>query len=96
VAVGERVLRVSATFRRSVEQLGVRTGSPVYRAVTAAMRALASSQVPGPGDYETSFAPTRAQVRRVTGQNVWLLYRFDERHLFILTARGQPPVPTES
>jgi hypothetical protein len=63
--------------------------------VTAAMRALASTKVPGPADYETSFAPARAHVRRVAGQNVWLLYRFDDQHLFILTARGQPPVPTE-
>jgi len=75
--------------------LGVRAGSPAYRAVTAAMRALASTNVPGPGDYETSFSPARAQVRRVSGQNVWLLYRFDEQHLFILTALGQPPVPAE-
>jgi hypothetical protein len=95
VAVAERVLRVSTTFRRSVEQLGVRAGSPTYRGVTTAMRSLASSKVPGPGDYETSFAPGQAHVRRVTGQNVWLLYRFDEQHLFILTARGQPPVPAE-
>lgn len=95
VAVGERILRVSTTFRRSVERLGVRAGAPAYRAVTAAMRALASSHVPGPGDYETVFAPAHAHVRRVTGQNVWLLYRFDEQHLFILTARGQPPVPAE-
>jgi hypothetical protein len=95
VAVGARILRVSTTFRRSVERLGVRAGSPAYRAVTAAMRALASTDVPGPGDYDTSFAPARAHVRRVAGQNVWLLYRFDEHHLFILTARGQPPVPAE-
>jgi hypothetical protein len=95
MAVADRILRVSTTFRRSVERLGITAGSPAYRALTAAMRALASTNVPGPGDYETSFAPARAHVRRVSGQNVWLLYRFDEQHLFMLTARGQPPVPAE-
>jgi hypothetical protein len=95
MAVADRILRVSTTFRRSVERVGIMAGSPAYRAVTAAMRALASANVPGPGDYETSFAPARAHVRRVSGQNVWLLYRFDEQHLFILTARGHPPVPAE-
>jgi hypothetical protein len=34
-------------------------------------------------------------VRRVTGQNIWLFYRFDHDHVFILTARDQPPVPLD-
>jgi hypothetical protein len=84
---------VSATFRRSVEKLGVQAGSPTYRAVSATMRALASADLPGVGDYETAFAPAHAYVRRVTGQNLWLLYRFDDAHVFIMTARGDPPVP---
>jgi hypothetical protein len=59
------------------------------------MRALATGELPGAGDFETSFAPTRAYVRRVLGQNLWLLYRFDESLVYILTARGQPPVPAD-
>lgn len=88
-----RILRVSTTYRRSVEKLGVRSGSPGHRALATAMRALAAGEVPGAGDYEVMFAPGRAYARRVTGQNVWILYRFDDDHVFLLTARGQPPVP---
>lgn len=78
-----------------MERLGVGAGSAAYRAVTAAMRALASSELPGGGDYETSFSPGRAHVRRVTGRNLWILYRFDAEHVFIMTARNQPPVPAD-
>jgi hypothetical protein len=59
------------------------------------MRSLASGELPRVGDYETVFAPGRAQVRRVAGQNLWILYRFDDEHVFILTARGHPPVPVD-
>ncbi len=90
-----RVLRISATFRRSVERLGVRAGSPEYHAISATMRALAAGELPGPGDYETPFSPGRAHVRRVAGRNLWLLFRFDNEHLFVLTARNQPPVPAD-
>ena len=57
------------------------------------MRALATNELPGIGDYETAFAPARAHVRRVSGQNLWILYRFDEAHAFVMTVRAEPPVP---
>jgi hypothetical protein len=95
MAVAGRILRVSSTFRRSVEKLGVRAGSPAYRDVSATVRALASADIPGPGDYETRFAPGRARVRRVAGRNLWILYRFDTEHVFIMTTRDQPPVPLD-
>jgi hypothetical protein len=78
-----------------MDSLGVRAGSPAYRAVSATVRALASADGPGVGDYETSFAPGRAYVRRVSGHNLWILYRFDDVHVFIMTARGYPPVPLD-
>lgn len=93
--MADRILRVSTTFRRSIERLGIKAGSAAYRAVSAAMRALPTSELPGPGDFETEFAPTYAHARRGAGFNVWLLYRFDDDHLFLLTARGQPPVPRD-
>jgi hypothetical protein len=93
--VAGRILRISTTLRRSVERLGVRAGSTAYRAVSATMRSLASGDLPGTGDYETSFSPGKAHVRRVPGQNVWILYRFDDEHVFIMTAHGQPPVPVD-
>jgi len=56
------------------------------------MRALAVNALPGIGDYETSFAPGRAHVRRVSGHNLWILYRFDDGQVFVMTARAEPPV----
>ena len=91
-----RVLRLSTRFRRRVEDLGVLTGSPAYHAVSAAMRALAVADLPGPMGFETRFSPGRAFVRRVTGQNLWILYRFSDDHLFIMTTRGHPPVPVDA
>jgi hypothetical protein len=96
VAVADRILRVSTTFRRSVEKLGIVTGSRPYRAVSAALRSLAVGDLPGVGDFETSFSPGRAHVRRVVGHNVWVLYRFDGEHVSMLTVRGEPPVPIDA
>lgn len=74
----------------------MRSGSPGYHAVSATTRALQRAEnLPGAGDYETAFAPARAYVRRVPGQNIWLLYRFDDQHVTVMTARNQPPVPTD-
>jgi hypothetical protein len=86
---------VSTTFRRSLEKLGVKAPSPRYKAVSATMRVLASTDLPGNGDFETEFAPARAYVRRVSNQNLWLLYRFDDEHVFLMTIRDQPPTPIE-
>jgi hypothetical protein len=64
--------------------------------VFATVAALADAkELPAVGDDETKFGPGRAFVRRVSGRNVWILYRFDDDHLFALTARGEPPVPAD-
>jgi len=64
--------------------------------VFAAIGALVKTeQLPGVADDETRFAPTRAYVRRVAGHNVWILYRFDDEHVYVMTARGEPPVPMD-
>jgi hypothetical protein len=39
---------------------------------------------------ETRFGPGRAFVRRVSGRNIWILYRFDDDHVFAMTTRGTP------
>lgn len=90
-----RLLRVSTTFRRSVSRLGVHAGSPAFHAVSATLRVLGTGDLPGVGDFETAFSPGTAHVRRVPGHNLWILYRFDDDHVFIMTARDQPPVPVE-
>ena len=62
----------------------------------ATVAALAEAdELPGLGDDETSFGPGRAFVRRVSGRNVWIFYRFDDARVFAMTARAQPPVPID-
>ena len=95
--LADRVVRLSATFRRSLVTLGIEPGSAAFRTVFATIAALAdAAELPGCTDHQTSFSPGRAQIRRVAGHNVWLLYRFDAVHVFIMTARGEPPVPLDN
>lgn len=54
-----------------------------------------NADLPSPGDVETTFAPGRAFVRRVGGQNLWIWYRFDEVHVELITVRDEPPVPSD-
>jgi len=94
--VARRVAQLSTTFSRSVLDLGLQPRSPGHRAVFATVAALAdAAELPGPLDDETKFGPGRAFVRRVTGRNVWILYRFDDDHVFAMSTRGQPPVPID-
>jgi hypothetical protein len=79
-----------------MRKLGLAPGSPAQRSVLATVRAIAAADaLPGPADCATDFAPGRARVRRVSGHNLWLLYRFDAIHIDVLTVRNQPPVPVE-
>jgi len=91
--VARRVPRLSTTFRRRLDGLGVRAGTKEYRAVFATISAMESGTLPGAADHECEFSPGRAYVRRVAGHNLWILYRFDDEHVFVMTARSQPPVP---
>jgi len=77
-----------------MRRLGLRPGSPTQRSVLATVRAIADANaLPGPADFETTFAPGRAHVRRVSGQNLWVLYRFDVSHVDVITVRNEPPIP---
>ena len=94
--MARRVARLSTTFRRSVIELGLQPGSPGFRAVFATVAALADGDaLPGAADDETKFGPGRAFVRRVSGRNVWILYGFDDDHVFVMTTRSTPPVPID-
>lgn len=95
--MGERVPRLSSTFRRSLREQGVQAGSSNFRAVFKTVAALArTSDLPGPLDVEVRFRPGRAYVRRVSGENLWVFYRFDLQHLYVMTARNVPPTPAEA
>jgi hypothetical protein len=94
--VARRITRLSTTFRRSVVELGLLPGTPGFRAVFATLAVLSEAdELPGAADDETRFGLGRAFVRRVGGRNVWILYRFDDDHVFAVTTRGTPPVPID-
>jgi hypothetical protein len=94
--VAGRVVGLSTTFQRSLKSLGIEPATHRHRVVLTAVRALATAEaLPGAEDYETRFSTRRAHVRRVPGHNVWLLYRFDPKHVYVMTARGEPPVPVD-
>jgi len=94
--VAGRILTLSTTFGRSLRKLGIAADSPRQRVVMASVHALtATRDLPASNDYETRFSTRRAHVRRVPGNNVWLLYRFDADHVYVMTARGEPPVPVD-
>jgi hypothetical protein len=91
-----RVPRLSIAFRRAIQALGIVTGSPRSRAVMATVGALSAAEtLPGPSDVRSRFAPGYAHVRRVTGENLWIWYRFDDVHLDALTVKNEPPVPDD-
>ena len=63
-----------------MRRLGLTPGSPAQRSLLATVRAIAdATALPGPGDFETAFAPGRAHVRRASSQNLWALYRREPR-----------------
>lgn len=94
--MAERVPRLSATFRRSLATAGVRPETPAFQAVFATLQSLTTApDLPGPADTEIHFNPGRAHARRVRGQNLWLLYRFDAQHLYAMTTCTEPPMPAQ-
>jgi hypothetical protein len=96
VALARRIPRLSATLKRGLLKLGIAPRSSRFRAVFATVGALANTEtLPVPVDSETVFSPGRAYVRRVPGQNLWVLYRFDATHVDVLAVRDAPPVPFE-
>jgi len=94
--VPPRITRLSVGFARNKGRLGLSPGSPELRRVLATVAAIGAAEaLPGHSDFETTFGPGRAHVRRVPGRNLWVLYRFDEEFVDILTLRDDPPIPAD-
>lgn len=91
-----RVTRLSVGFARTKGRLGLSPGSSELRGVLATVAAIGAAEVlPGHSDFETKFGSGRAHVRRVPGRNLWVLYRFDDAFVDVLTLRDDPPIPTD-
>jgi hypothetical protein len=92
--MARRIGNLSFAFRRALAKLGYGPGSPQRVAVGATVSALMTAdELPGAGDSRTTFAPGVAHVRRVSGRNLWILYRFDDARVDVLMIRETPPVP---
>jgi hypothetical protein len=97
VALARRIPRLSATLKRGLLKLGIAPRSPRFRAVFATVGALANAEtLPAPADSETIFPPGQAYVRRVPGQNLWILFRSDATHIDMLAVRDAPPIPVDA
>ncbi len=91
-----RIHRLSTTVNRTLAKLGVKPRTARHRALNATMASLArADELPGPADFVASFHPGYVHVRRVTGFNLWILYRFDATFLDVVTVRDEPPPPIE-
>ncbi len=51
--------------------------------------------LPTPGDSLTAFGTGRALVRRVPGDNLWIVYQVADAFLDLLAVRSEPPVPAD-
>lgn len=91
-----RRVRVSTWYARTSGRV-LNRPSPRADAVARTARALAAaSELPGPGDYESTTHPVgRAWVRRVAGRNLWLWYRFNDDEVTLVTVTTDPPVPLD-
>ena len=90
-----RVAKPSPRFLSRLRALGILPGTPATRALAREVRALVNADVlPAPLDYEAAIPPTsKAWVRRVSGENMWIFYAWDANHVVLLTVMRTPPVP---
>lgn len=89
------LLKLSWNFFRRSNQLT--SGRPEWgRALGREVRGLHEDPfLPGPNDYETLLPPVGmpCSVRRVTGCNLWILYRAKGEELVLVTLVATPPPP---
>ena len=89
-----RRTRVTTWYARQFGRL-IEFGSERSLAVARTVHALTTADhLPGPSDFAAIAKPVgRAWVRRVTGRNIWLWYRFNDAEVTLLTVTIEPPLP---
>ena len=92
-----RTARLTPRFLARRTALGITFGSPRSRAIGATIAALAHAELlPGALDYLAPIPPVQAAfVRRVTGENLWLWFRFDDVSVTIVNISSVPPTPAD-
>lgn len=51
--------------------------------------------LPGPADTTMAFGAARAFVRRVSGDNLWIVYQVKDDFIDLLAVKGEPPIPSD-
>jgi hypothetical protein len=76
---------------------GMSPGTDESRAVAACLRVVADApDLPEVVDVAVAVPPVlRAWCRRVSGRNLWVVFRFDSEHVSALAVTRSPPVPIE-
>lgn len=63
-------------------------------AVRDTLREMLTAELPEPQDAETLMPPVaRYWFRRISGQNLWLYFAFDDSELIAVSLTKIPPVP---
>ncbi|HKY41094.1 MAG TPA: hypothetical protein VJN18_34410 [Polyangiaceae bacterium] len=60
------------------------------------MQSLLRAEVlPAPADAPIAFGAGRALVRRVSRENLWIVYKVSDQYLDLLTVQADPPIPAD-
>ena len=88
-----RLLRLRTSYTRAVSRVGIVAGTPRAKRLAATINLLLDAEsLPGPLDVEAMIPPTsRALVRRVAGENLWLWFTVTTDVLTLHTLTSQPP-----
>jgi len=90
-----RTARLTPRFLERRTALGITNDTAAAKALARAIAAVAGyAALPSPLDTRAVIPPTgEAYVRRVTGQNLWIWYRFDAQLVTFVTLTCTPPPP---
>ena len=56
---------------------------------------LCADVLPSPADTVTAFGTSRAYVRRVPRENLWIVYQVADDFVDSLAVRDTPPIPAD-
>jgi hypothetical protein len=51
--------------------------------------------LPSPADTPIVFGAGRALVRRVSRENLWIVYKISDQYVDLLTVQADPPIPAD-
>ena len=92
----KRIPRLTQRFLNRRRALGADRG-PSARTVAEAIGDLARRDLPLPDDFETLIPPVlTVHAHRVRGENLWILYDFDQQTVTMITLTANSPIPLDT